>query len=38
VEYRREMAKVRAGGKVLFRIYDPRGGGNWRFVVVKNEE
>ncbi len=37
-EYRREMAKVRPGGKVLFRLYDPRGGGNWRFVVVKNEE
>ncbi|MCI0408812.1 MAG: PDZ domain-containing protein, partial [Acidobacteria bacterium] len=37
-EYRREMAKVRPGAKVLFRIYDPRGGGNWRFVVVKNEE
>jgi len=37
-EYRREMAKVRPGAKVLFRIYDPREGGNWRFVVVKNEE
>ena len=37
-EYRREMAKVRPGVKVLFRIYDPRNGGNWRFVVVKNED
>jgi serine protease Do len=37
-EYRREMAKVHAGVKVLFRIYDPRNGGNWRFVVVKNED
>ena len=37
-EYRKEMAKIRPGGKVLFRIYDPRGGGNWRFVVVKNED
>jgi len=37
-EYRKELAKVRPGAKVLFRIYDPRGGGNWRFVVVKNED
>jgi serine protease Do len=37
-EYRHEMTKVRAGAKVLFRVYDPRNGGSWRFVVVKNEE
>jgi len=37
-EYRKEMAKVRPGAKVLFRIYDPRQGGTWRFVVVKNED
>jgi serine protease Do len=37
-EYRREMAKARPGSRVLFRIYDPRNGGRWSFVVVKNEE
>jgi serine protease Do len=37
-EYRKEMAKARPGSRVLFRMYDPRQGGSWRFVVVKNNE
>jgi serine protease Do len=37
-DYRREMAKVRPGSRVLFRMYDPRNGGRWSFVVLKNED
>ncbi len=36
-EFRREMAKVRPGSKVLFRIFSPTSDG-WRFVVIPNEE
>jgi len=36
-EYRREMAKVRAGSKVLFRVYDANRD-TWRFVVIRATE
>ncbi len=36
-EYRREISKVRPGGKVLLRIYDPNRD-TWRFVVIKDTE
>ena len=36
-EYRREMGKVRPGGKVLFYVYNPSNDGS-RFVVLKATE
>jgi serine protease Do len=36
-EFRREMAKVRPGSKILLRVYSPNND-LWRFVVIKNEE
>jgi len=36
-EYRREMAKVRPGSKVLFRVINP-GNDNSRFVVIQASE
>jgi serine protease Do len=36
-EYRREMSKVRAGSKVLFRTYDASRD-SWRYVVIKATE
>ena len=36
-EFRREMAKVRPGSKILFRVFSPNNDG-WRFVVIRNED